>query len=1012
MPCFYCGKRVSLVRQLNDPDFCCDEHRARYHDLTRLALGRLLETRERVAPPAPKRKPRSAKAAQPSDPHSFAPAPEAPLPEPEIAKFQAEPAVEYRYQDSPPVSQPVAEPQAPVFLPDFAPREAGFHPGPGALVWTNPPGAAGDHEPRREAETAAFAVPEPEVAFPQSGARAAGGAFPTANHLSARHPAAAQTAPREFQIAQPVFDRLIPAELPAVSRIAAARIPEPADLRPELPPVALALPAAYSTAMAPFAAPETVCPDAATRGPALSTEALLGKNGPPSAIMPAAARPAVRPELIILPEPALPGADWAHPANGGITAVSGFKALSSLEAVRPAWARSAGAFETYLAIPVAPGLPALAARCFTAVPPPPAGFSAGGPLPHSQGSDSEASRARRGADGRILLPAMAPEIPPLPATGTVHVPGSAGTIEWIAPRQNDPGKPACSPATVAADPPAPAWPSIGPVGVLAAGPPMQPAQSSWIARPAAYQPKLRLAAVALRPAGMLLPQTAPAVRRGAGLQRQELAPLTARPGVQPGKPASPRITPAPEMQAPGIARPAVAAPVRARALSGFDLAPVRGAQPANLPVAYQKCPQPAPAGLSAPLALPEPAPGAISKRNLATRGLAPQPAPGARNVKFTPAVRPWELPAAGPSCPKPAHLDARGRLGRTQEIPYAISPAGKPARALAAAFAEPPIPAALPGAADASREPRLPAAEPLRAVSKPAGIGSKFSGCAWEPAALAVRLPLATAPGSVHSVAPPAGEFPLAAPRIMRAREGGLRAEDFAGFEQPAIVRPKSAAFESGLTPAPLQNEARPVAEARTAAAVPQAPPPPSVAKWSRRRQLPKMRSDVKPARMPDGLFLPLEVPDFDDYRTAAIGAGYPAAGPGPAIPEFPFGPECADRPRVAAIEAMLPAQPWGAGESVVAERPFPPRAAILPRPATPPIGFDFYAVAALPRERGWSLVTSVFRVVLFALALAPASHRTPGGEPPDLRAKGWNTHAVVRVVSDRAAAQWKSERG
>jgi hypothetical protein len=43
MPCFYCGKRVSLVRQMTDADFCSDEHRRRYHDLTRLALGRLLD---------------------------------------------------------------------------------------------------------------------------------------------------------------------------------------------------------------------------------------------------------------------------------------------------------------------------------------------------------------------------------------------------------------------------------------------------------------------------------------------------------------------------------------------------------------------------------------------------------------------------------------------------------------------------------------------------------------------------------------------------------------------------------------------------------------------------------------------------------------------------------------------------------------------------------------------------------------------------------------------------------
>lgn len=51
MPCFFCGKRVSLVRQLTDADFCSDEHRKRYQELTRLALDRLLDAGQRLAPP-------------------------------------------------------------------------------------------------------------------------------------------------------------------------------------------------------------------------------------------------------------------------------------------------------------------------------------------------------------------------------------------------------------------------------------------------------------------------------------------------------------------------------------------------------------------------------------------------------------------------------------------------------------------------------------------------------------------------------------------------------------------------------------------------------------------------------------------------------------------------------------------------------------------------------------------------------------------------------------------------
>ena len=51
MPCFFCGKRVSLVRQLTDADFCSDDHRKRYQELTRLALDRLLYAGQRLGTP-------------------------------------------------------------------------------------------------------------------------------------------------------------------------------------------------------------------------------------------------------------------------------------------------------------------------------------------------------------------------------------------------------------------------------------------------------------------------------------------------------------------------------------------------------------------------------------------------------------------------------------------------------------------------------------------------------------------------------------------------------------------------------------------------------------------------------------------------------------------------------------------------------------------------------------------------------------------------------------------------
>ena len=52
MPCFYCGKRVSLVRQLTDADFCSDDHRKKYHELTKMALSRLVDSGEQMGGPA------------------------------------------------------------------------------------------------------------------------------------------------------------------------------------------------------------------------------------------------------------------------------------------------------------------------------------------------------------------------------------------------------------------------------------------------------------------------------------------------------------------------------------------------------------------------------------------------------------------------------------------------------------------------------------------------------------------------------------------------------------------------------------------------------------------------------------------------------------------------------------------------------------------------------------------------------------------------------------------------
>lgn len=57
MACLYCGKRVSMVRQMADPDFCSDEHRRLYHDMARAALKSLGDLEDAPAEPRPPRTP-------------------------------------------------------------------------------------------------------------------------------------------------------------------------------------------------------------------------------------------------------------------------------------------------------------------------------------------------------------------------------------------------------------------------------------------------------------------------------------------------------------------------------------------------------------------------------------------------------------------------------------------------------------------------------------------------------------------------------------------------------------------------------------------------------------------------------------------------------------------------------------------------------------------------------------------------------------------------------------------
>ena len=43
MQCLYCGKALSLLKELTDREFCSRDHREQYKRLTRLALSRLRE---------------------------------------------------------------------------------------------------------------------------------------------------------------------------------------------------------------------------------------------------------------------------------------------------------------------------------------------------------------------------------------------------------------------------------------------------------------------------------------------------------------------------------------------------------------------------------------------------------------------------------------------------------------------------------------------------------------------------------------------------------------------------------------------------------------------------------------------------------------------------------------------------------------------------------------------------------------------------------------------------------
>lgn len=994
MPCFYCGKRVSLVRQLNDPDFCSDEHRARYHDLTRLALGRLLETRERLAPSASKRKSRSAREAERPRPPRPQPAPA----EPDLAEFEPEPAVEYTRRDSPSVSAPDGEQHASLVLPELPPEEAGFDLALGSLVQDHPLGAAANRKPRCEPDTEAFVTTVAGTEFPRSAAPAEVGSFPTGSFADVPD-ATTPTAGRPFRTAQLAFERTPPAVLPATSPLRAPWVPEQAGPAPAVSPDPLGAPGAHAAAAAAFPAPLPVCPAAASKGPVFRAQAVFAASGPVQAIAPAAPRA----EMALPPpgfslEPALPHAETRARVRAAFAPDPELRNIWQPQAMRPVHARSGDAFDL---LPIAAGgvsLPVRAAPPIAATALESASFVRPEFVigPHTFGKTCE-------VPGSLLQ--RAPEIPALGAHPLVRVPDSAPGLPWLAKPRNAAMRPLPAPASIGVM--APAWPGIAmakPAAPRSAG---AVAGASWVAKPVAGERasvKKKDDAAAIGTAGPSLPELTHAKRRGAVIDAQGLLPLAGLPTARLGPSASPRVCAFTVMAGPEVALPALSGPRRPESKlvgPGWEPGCRLGARPTGEL-------RPASIGLAAPrLTIPALAADGIGCRGLDVVRFLPPPASGAQAVTPVRVTSPVDLPAAGPACPESEPVAILRRLGRTLAIPYAIRPTGDRSRGRAAGFAQAPLTPVMPAARALARVPRLAGAggEPL--ASAPVAATSKAAGCAWQAAPAAIRLPLAPAALSAPAIQPPAGVFPAAAPGA-HAQAAEVRTEGYAPFSQPAVLRPQSAGFVNVLTAAALRAIGQPAPVNRLAAAA--LVPPPPIRKVNRRALVPRMRSAMAGARMPQGVFRPLEVPDFDDDNTVRIGAGYPAAGPGPAIPPLRFGPKCAEQPRPAVFVPALVSPAAGTAASPWASAPFLPRNAILPRPATPLMEFDFYGTAA-PRERGWSFVPSVFRVVLFCMALPPAT-QPPGLEPPAAGFEGLNTHAVDRVVSDRAVAQWISKRG
>ena len=309
MPCFFCGKRVSLVRQLTDADFCSDDHRKRYQELTRLALDRLLDAGQRLgtpvlhpdAAPLPEWQPEAIAVEEEAIQPAFERRPPPP-PEPEEFRLP-EPEPEPVYTGPPPDPIPPeafyfarldCEPQPQAFGPRAADLETP-EPSFAAPSTTATPGHCGlryslfVREPMRRPVSGIM---------PARSGPAGGSGFQGAPHLQALETTAASLVPQMRR--QPLLDFGPRAARLAASVHAATDAAGRAVPRPALPRFHLARKLAAGVRLAGLAHPPM------PRG----TRNVAGKPG----------------EVAFLPFQASASVTWpSHPAAGRAVGLSGYQ---------------------------------------------------------------------------------------------------------------------------------------------------------------------------------------------------------------------------------------------------------------------------------------------------------------------------------------------------------------------------------------------------------------------------------------------------------------------------------------------------------------------------------------------------------------------------------------------------------------------------------------------------------------------------------------------------------------